>query len=104
MRVRPCGKYRHIVILAADGKLPDDGAGRTARGPRDSKRDAVELTGAAGRTRRNITSVYLQPEALTVQRALQSKHRESSDKRCATANISWGMPNSVWSPLEPPRE
>jgi 2-oxoglutarate/2-oxoacid ferredoxin oxidoreductase subunit alpha len=59
-------KYRHIVILAADGNIGQMMEPIELPPPRKpEKRDrGWELTGAEGRPRRIVTSIYLQPEAL----------------------------------------
>lgn len=59
-------KYRHIVIIAADGNIGQMMEPVELPPPRKiEKRDrGWELTGAKGRPRRIITSIYLQPEVL----------------------------------------
>lgn len=59
-------KYRHIVIIAADGNIGQMMEPIELPPPRKiEKRDrGWELTGAAGRARRYISSIYLQPEKL----------------------------------------
>jgi 2-oxoglutarate ferredoxin oxidoreductase subunit alpha len=72
-------KYRHIVIIAADGNIGQMMEPVELPAPRKvEKRDrGWELTGAKGRERRIITSIYLQPEVLHKYNVhLQSKQRE----------------------------
>ncbi|MEW5718085.1 MAG: 3-methyl-2-oxobutanoate dehydrogenase subunit VorB [Chloroflexota bacterium] len=59
-------KYRHIVIVAADGNIGQMMEPIELPPPRQVvKRDrGWELTGAQGRPRRVVTSIYLQPEVL----------------------------------------
>lgn len=59
-------KYRHIVIIAADGNIGQMMEPVELPAPRPiEKRDrGWELTGNIGRNRRIITSIYLQPEVL----------------------------------------
>lgn len=72
-------KYRHVVILAADGNIGQ--MMEPVEMPLERKIEkhdrGWELTGAAGRERRIITSIYLQPELLhRFNEHLQRKHRE----------------------------
>lgn len=72
-------KYRYIVIIAADGNIGQMMEPVEMPAPRPIHRQdrGWELTGAAGRDRRIITSIYLQPESLMrVNEHLQRKHRE----------------------------
>ncbi|MBI5033139.1 MAG: 3-methyl-2-oxobutanoate dehydrogenase subunit VorB [Chloroflexi bacterium] len=72
-------KYRHIVIIAADGNIGQMMEPVELPAPRQvEKRDGGwELTGNVGRARRIITSIYLQPEALHQHNVnLQAKQRE----------------------------
>lgn len=72
-------KYRHVVIIAADGIIGQIMEPVELPPPRHiEKRDrGWELTGAIGRPRRIITSIYLQPEVLhKFNEHLQAKHRE----------------------------
>jgi 2-oxoglutarate/2-oxoacid ferredoxin oxidoreductase subunit alpha len=72
-------KYRHVVIIAADGNVGQIMEPAELPPPRPiEKRDrGWELTGALGRDRRFISSIYLQPEALNrFNQHLQSKQRE----------------------------
>jgi len=58
-------KYRHIVILAADGQVGQmmEAAELPPMRPVRTERPEYALTGAQGRERRVITSMYLQAEA-----------------------------------------
>jgi 2-oxoglutarate ferredoxin oxidoreductase subunit alpha len=72
-------KYRHVVILAADGNIGQMMEPVEMPPERQvEKRDrGWELTGAQGRDRRIITSIYLQPEVLhRFNEHLQRKQRE----------------------------
>jgi 2-oxoglutarate ferredoxin oxidoreductase subunit alpha len=72
-------KYRHIVIIAADGNIGQIMEPVELPEPRKiEKRDrGWELTGAKGRARRIVTSIYLQPEVLHQHNLkLQAKQRE----------------------------
>jgi 2-oxoglutarate ferredoxin oxidoreductase subunit alpha len=72
-------KYRYIVIIAADGNIGQMMEPVELPAPRKvEKHDrGWELTGAKGRERRIITSIYLQPEVLHKYNVhLQSKQRE----------------------------
>ncbi len=72
-------KYRWIVIVAADGNIGQMMEPIELPPPRRvERRDrGWELTGAQGRPRRVITSIYLQPEALhQYNEHLQRKQRE----------------------------
>ena len=71
-------KYRHVVILAADGNIGQMMEPVEMPAPRKiQKRDrGWELTGAHARDRRLITSIYLQPEVLHAHNEkLQAKQR-----------------------------
>lgn len=71
-------KYRHIVIIAADGNIGQMMEPVELPPPRDIvKHDrGWELTGAHGRPHRVITSIHLQPEALNAfNQHLQDKQR-----------------------------
>lgn len=81
-------KYRHIVIIAADGNIGQMMEPIEMPPPRkiEKRYRGWELTGAAGRPRRIITSIYLQPEALHKFNVhLQEKQREieKNEVRCA---------------------
>ena len=72
-------KYRHVVIIAADGNIGQILEPGELPPPRQiERRDrGWELTGAKGRERRIICSIYLQPEVLHRHNEhLQSKQRE----------------------------
>lgn len=72
-------KYRHIVIIAADGNIGQMMEPVELPPARKiEKRDrGWELTGAMGRARRFISSIYLQPEVLHKFNVdLQDKQRE----------------------------
>lgn len=72
-------KYRHIVIIAADGNIGQMMEPLELPPPRKiEKQDrGWELTGAEGRARRIISSIYLQPEVLhKFNLHLQAKQRE----------------------------
>ena len=71
-------KYRHVVIIAADGNIGQMMEPATMPPARPvEKRDPEWATNASGgRKRRFITSIYLQPEALSrFNQHLQAKHR-----------------------------
>ncbi len=72
-------KYRCIVIVAADGNIGQMMEPAELPAPRQiDKRDrGWELTGAVGRERRIITSLYMQPEDLEqVNVRLQGKQKQ----------------------------
>ena len=72
-------KYRHVVVVAADGNIGQMMEPVEMPPPRQiEKRDrGWELTGAQGRERRIITSIYLQPEVLQQHNLnIQKKQRE----------------------------
>ncbi len=72
-------KYRHVVIIAADGTIGQIMEPVELPPPRQVvKHDrGWELTGAHGRAHRLITSIYLQPEVLNAHNEkLQAKQRE----------------------------
>jgi 2-oxoglutarate ferredoxin oxidoreductase subunit alpha len=72
-------KYRHVVIIVADGNIGQMMEPVQLPPPREiQKRDqGWELTGAIGRKHRIISSIYLQPESLhKFNEHLQNKHRE----------------------------
>ena len=72
-------KYRHVVIIVADGNIGQMMEPVQLPPPREiEKQDrGWELTGAIGRKHRIISSIYLQPESLhKFNEHLQNKHRE----------------------------
>jgi len=72
-------KYRHIVIIAADGNIGQmmEPVELPPKRNVDLADRGWELTGAAGRARRIISSIYLQPEVLHKFNVhLQNKQRE----------------------------
>jgi 2-oxoglutarate/2-oxoacid ferredoxin oxidoreductase subunit alpha len=72
-------KYRHIVIIAADGNIGQmmEPAEMPPARPVERHDRGWELTGAADRKRRVVMSIYLQPEALNrFNQHLQAKQRE----------------------------
>jgi len=72
-------KYRHIVIIAADGNIGQMMEPVELPPPRDIvKQDhGWELLGAQGRPHRIVSSIHLQPEDLhEFNQHLQDKHRE----------------------------
>ncbi len=72
-------KYRHIVIIAADGNIGQimEPVELPAARPVERRDSGWELTGAAGRERRIITSLFLVPEQLEqVNFRIQKKQRE----------------------------
>ncbi|MBI4787511.1 MAG: 3-methyl-2-oxobutanoate dehydrogenase subunit VorB [Chloroflexi bacterium] len=72
-------RYRHVVIVAADGNIGQMMEPVILPPPRQiEKRDrGWELNGAAGRERRIIVSIYLQPEVLhRHNEKIQAKQRE----------------------------
>jgi 2-oxoglutarate ferredoxin oxidoreductase subunit alpha len=80
-------KYRHVVFIAADGNIGQMMEPVELPPPRQiEKRDrGWELTGATGRARRIITSIYLQPEVLHKHNVkIQKKQREieKNEVRC----------------------
>ncbi len=90
-------RYRHLVILAADGLIGQmmEAAELPPMQPVRRERPDYALTGAEGRKRRVITSVYMQPEAeaaynQTIQNRLrQIKHAEqrSTEYRTEDADL-----------------
>ncbi len=72
-------KYRYIVIIAADGNIGQmmEPIEMPPQRRLEKKDRGWELTGAAGRPHRLISSIYLQSEALhQFNMHLQAKHRQ----------------------------
>ncbi len=72
-------KYRHIVIIAADGNIGQimEPAEMPPARPVERRERGWELSGASGRKRRVVMSIYLQPEALNrFNQHIQAKQRE----------------------------
>ncbi len=83
-------KYRHVVIVAADGNIGQLMEPVELPPPRKiEKRDGGwELTGAAGRPKRFITSLLLKPEELEALNAvIQEKQRRIEKEQIRFQNL-----------------